>query len=123
MDPDNFVTGQPDNHPLSVAAEPRPDAMAYYADPDPFDKFPWTWAAYTTPFQDGPEGHLRGFICTPNGKRIDTGEQHTYWSVASDIWEPIGVIICKAVNAEAAARYGTPNPPSVYTDEWKASLS
>lgn len=37
--------------------------------------------------------------------------------------EPIAVMIAKAVNAEAHARYGTPNPSSVYVDEWRESLS
>lgn len=98
---------------------PRPDAMDFIADGDPFDHFPWTVSLYSQEFQDLPAGHRKAFISTPNGKRIDTGEQHTYWSIASDLWEPTAVVIAKCVNAEAARRYGTPNPPSVYVDEWR----
>ena len=60
----------------------RPDAMDFYVDGDPFDRFPWTVTLYSTEFQDLPEGHRKAFISTANGKRIDNGEQHTYWSVA-----------------------------------------
>jgi len=101
----------------------RPDAMDFYVDGDPFDRFPWTVTLYSTEFQDLPEGHRKAFISTANGKRIDNGEQHTYWSVAGDLWEPVAVMIAKAVNAEAHARYGTPNPTSVYADEWRETLS
>lgn len=96
--------------------------MDFYVDGDPFDRFPWTVTLYSTEFQDLPEGHRKAFISTANGKRIDNGEQHTYWSVAGDLWEPVAVMIAKAVNAEAHARYGTPNPTSVYADEWRETL-
>lgn len=104
-----------------MAAPVRPDAMEVYVGvADPFDKFPWTvsrWAECYQPDQGAP----RASISTPNGRRPD-GTMHTYWSVCHDLWEPIAVIVAKAVNAEAHARYGTPNPSSVYADEWRESL-
>jgi len=105
-----------------LGVQPLKDAIDFLADGDPFDRFPWTVTLYSTEFQDLPEGHRKAFISTANGKRIDNGEQHTYWSVAGDLWEPTAVVIAKCVNAEAARRYGTPNPPSVYVDEWRQSL-
>lgn len=99
----------------------RPEALDFIADGDPFDHFPWTVTLYSHEFQDLPGGHRKAFISTPNGKRIDNGEQHTYWSIAGDLWEPTAVAIAKAVNAEASRRYGTPNPSSVYVDEWRAA--
>ena len=88
------------------------DALDFYADPDPFDKFPWTCRRYVEGYP--PERTDRAFISTPNGKRLD-GTQHTYWSVAGDLWLPIAIIICEAVNAAAHERYGTPIPEQVVT--------
>ena len=108
--------------PTDRSEQSRPDAIDFIADGDPFDHFPWTVTLYSEEFQDLPGGHRKAFISTPNGKRIDNGGQHTYWSIAGDLWEPTAVVIAKCVNAEAARRYGTPNPPSVYVDEWRQSL-
>ena len=99
----------------------RIDAMSFYVEPDdPFDKFTWTVSRWAPPYQP-EQGGPRASISTPNGRRPD-GTMHTYWNVAHDLWEPIAVIICKAVNAEAHARYGTPNPASVYADDWRGSV-
>ena len=54
----------------------RPDAMDFYVDGDPFDRFPWTVTLYSTEFQDLPEGHRKAFISTANGKRIDDSHKH-----------------------------------------------
>jgi len=110
------------DQPNDALEQSRPDAIDFIADGDPFDHFPWTVTLYSEEFQDLPGGHRKAFISTPNGKRIDNGGQHTYWSIAGDLWEPTAVVIAKCVNAEAARRYGTPNPPSVYVDEWRQSL-
>lgn len=87
---------------------------AYIGTADPFDKFPWT----VTPYRGELAAPGRAFITTPNGLRPD-GSSFPYWSVASDLWEPIAVLICRCVNSEAAAKFGTPNPSSVYADDWR----
>lgn len=80
--------------------------LDFYADGDPHDHFPWTFTRYAEPFQDR-DGVVFGGISTPNGERPD-GRMHTYWHVAGEIWEPIGLLICAAVNEAAHRRFGTP---------------
>lgn len=75
---------------------------------DPHDHYPWHWTPYTDEF-GGPD---TGFISTPNGTRSDGDEiPHTYWSVAGELWEPHGRLICALVNAWAHERFGTPMHP------------
>lgn len=109
----------PTDRSEQLPVDNRPDALGFITDGDPFDHFPWTVTLYSQEFQDLPAGHRKAFISTPNGKRIDNGEQHTYWSIAGDLWEPTAVLIAKCVNLEASRRFGTPNPSSVYVDEWR----
>lgn len=87
------------------------DLLDYWADGDPFDRFPWSFTRYTEPFQDR-DGIVFGGISTPNGERPD-GRVHTYWHVAGDIWEPTGLLICAAVNEAAHRRFGTPTTSDV----------
>lgn len=80
------------------------EVWEHYVDGDPFDHFPWHWQAYL----DGEGRPIDiGGISTPNGTRPNGG-QHTYWSIAGDIWIATAVLICSTVNAEAHRRYGTP---------------
>lgn len=59
------------------------------------DLFPWTWH----PWVDSEGNRLdNGGITSPNGPRPD-GTTHTYWSIAGDVWQPHGDLICEAVNA------------------------
>ena len=83
---------------------------------DPHDHYPWTW----TPLLPADGGPAVGGISTPNGRRPD-GSMHTYWSVASDVWEPIGHLICHVVNQWAHEQFGTPVPPAP-KPPWKSPL-
>jgi hypothetical protein len=62
------------------------------------DFFPWKWQAYVG---DDNRRLEVGGISTPNGRRPD-GTMHTYWSIAGEIWQPVGLLICEAVNRAAA---------------------
>ncbi len=83
---------------------------------DPHDHYPWTW----TPLLPQDGGPVIGGISTPNGRRPD-GSMHTFWSVASDVWEPIGHLICHVVNQWAHEQFGTPVPPAPLPP-WKSPL-
>ena len=83
---------------------------------DPHDHYPWTW----TPLLPQDGGPVIGGIGTPNGRRPD-GSMHTFWSVASDVWEPIGHLICHVVNQWAHEQFGTPVPPAPFPP-WKSPL-
>ena len=83
---------------------------------DPHDHYPWTW----TPLLPQDGGPVIGGISTPNGRRPD-GSMHTFWSVASDVWEPIGHLICHVVNQWAHEQFGTPVPPAP-KPPWKSPL-
>jgi hypothetical protein len=72
---------------------------------DPHDHYPWKFTPYSDDFQRTP-GVVIGSISTPNGKR-PYGSMHTYWSVAGEVWEPTGWLICALVNRAAHDRFGT----------------
>ena len=84
---------------------------------DPHDHYPWTWMPLLP--QDG--GPVIGGISTPNGRRPD-GSMHTFWGVASNVWEPIGHLICHVVNQWAHEQFGTPVPPAPLPP-WKSPLA
>jgi len=84
---------------------------------DPHDHYPWTWMPLLP--QDG--GPVIGGISTPNGRRPD-GSMHTFWGVASNVWEPIGHLICHVVNQWAHEQFGTPVPPAP-KPPWKSPLA
>jgi hypothetical protein len=75
---------------------------------DPADHYPWTWSSYA----DDDGDTQVGSISTPNGKR-DNGAMHTYWTVAPNVWEPTGRLICHVVNMWAHKKFGTSVPASV----------
>ena len=88
-----------------MSEETEPQAWNVGQD-DPEDRYPWRW----TPYAEQPvDGVTLGWISTPNGRRPN-GEMHTANTIASNIWEPDGHLICAVVNEWAHQQFGTPAP-------------
>ena len=88
-----------------MSEEAEPQAWNVGQD-DPEDRYPWRW----TPYAEQPvDGVTLGWISTPNGRRPN-GEMHTANTIASNIWEPDGHLICAVVNEWAHQQFGTPAP-------------
>ena len=102
-DPEAITLGAEPLHHI----EPIDDLMDWnIGQDDPHDHYPWKWASYLEA-DGGPE---LGSISTPNGRRPD-GTMHTYWSIAHNVWEPTGRLVCRVVNLWAHEQFGTPIPP------------